>query len=567
MGPDLTVCAGESISLNACDYEPGLVYTWSTPSGSQVTNPPCEFNGVVTQSGQYCVNVYNPFNGCSYSDCVEVTVLPSPSPNLGPDQIICPGETVNLFGCVLGTPNQHSYSWSGPIGLQPFPLPCNINVTPTTSSTYCVTVTDNNNGCTATDCVTIDVHRGSTPNLGPDITLCAGEPISLNACDYEPGLVYTWTTPTGPQSTIPPCELNITPTVSGQYCVDVFNPVTGCILSDCIEVTVLPAPAANLGPDLSVCKGDQIHLVACQLSFPNQYSHSWSGPNIQPILYPAPCDIFVTPPVGQSTYCVTVRDNFTGCSSTDCVDVTVDSVALPTLPDELFVCTGELVDLNGCVPGNSTAYSWSGPNGPISPGDCKITVVPTQTSTYCLTLTNTNNGCSDEVCVTVNVLPPPAPNLGPDITSCPGQPVDLFGCVPGFPNQHSYSWSGPIGLQTYPLPCDITVSPTSDATYCVTVTDNLTGCIGTDCITVTMSAPVPDLGPDQTICSGESVTLSACGTGPGGFYWWIGPVGVQQFPPPCSVTVTPTSTTTYCVKRYDFASGCITSDCVTIYVK
>ena len=121
------------------------------------------------------------------------------------------------------------------------------------------------------------------------------------------------------------------------------------------------------------------------------------------------------------------------------------------------------------------------------------------TTTY--TVTVTNNGCTDTDQVTVFVNNAVA-NAGPDQTICLGQSVSLTATGGG-----SYQWSHGLG-NTATVNANPSVSTT---TYTVTVTNN--GCTDTDQVTVFVNNAVANAGPDQTICLGQSVSLTATGGG------------------------------------------------------
>ena len=76
-------------------------------------------------------------------------------------------------------------------------------------------------------------------------------------------------------------------------------------------------------------------------------------------------------------------------------------------------------------------------------------------------------------------------------------PYDLFGT-----NSFTYSWDNNVSN-------GVAFSPTSSATYTVTVTD-VNGCTKTDAVDVTVNAlPTVDAGADQGICLGGNISLSA----------------------------------------------------------
>src|SRR4029079_8686048 len=120
-------------------------------------------------------------------------------------------------------------------------------------------------------------------------------------------------------------------------------------------------------------------------------------------------------------------------------------------------------------------------------------------------------------------------------TICSGQTATLT-ATPSAPGG-TYTWS-PGGQSTQ----SITVSPTVTTTYSVSYT--LPGCPSgaTASGTVTVS-PAPVLTVNsETICSGQTATLTATPSTPGGSYAWS-PGGQSTQ----SISVSPTVTTTYSV--------------------
>jgi len=129
---------------------------------------------------------------------------------------------------------------------------------------------------------------------------------------------------------------------------------------------------------------------------------------------------------------------------------------------------------------------------------------------------------------------------------CSGDTVTLQSSS-GF---YSYSWYPVVGNLK-----DITVSPTDTTTYTVTGAD-ANGCQSSDVIVVTVNpAPTVGGGDDQTICSGDSVTLSGSGAET---YIWNN--GIAD-----NVAFFPTVTTTYTVTGTD-ANGCDSSDDIVVTV-
>ncbi len=154
------------------------------------------------------------------------------------------------------------------------------------------------------------------------------------------------------------------------------------------------------------------------------------------------------------------------------------------------------------------------------------------------------------VVVTINAAP--VANAGLDQTICAGNPVTLTATGGG-----TYLWNG--GTLVNAAGASQNVSPATTTTYTVVVT-GVGGCTATDQIQVIVSpAPIANAGLDQTICSGQSVTLTASG---GGTYTWNG--GTLVNATGASQTVSPSTTTTYTVTA---AIGlCTSTDQITVNV-
>lgn len=157
----------------------------------------------------------------------------------------------------------------------------------------------------------------------------------------------------------------------------------------------------------------------------------------------------------------------------------------------------------------SVTYSWSQPaNGGLSATNIYNPVAtPTGgVGTYQYVVTVNDGKCNATDTVVVNVVAPPTVNLGADRQVCSGQSIILDAGNPGA----TYSWSTGATTQT--------INVVLGATYTVAVT-NQAGLIGRDTIVITqVASPIFDLGADQQICAGQSVTLNA--GNPGSTYLW-----------------------------------------------
>lgn len=150
-GPDITICSGQPEQLGLqIEGGPGATYNWMPASQLNSGNLPYPtMNPQTTQT--FTVGVVTAA-GCTGTDQLVVTVLPSPTVNAGPDQSITYLQTTTtLIGSGGGAP-----SWYPPDGLS-----CTNCFTPEaspyTTTTYTLYITSGN-GCVSSQEVVVEVE-------------------------------------------------------------------------------------------------------------------------------------------------------------------------------------------------------------------------------------------------------------------------------------------------------------------------------------------------------------------------------------------------------------------------
>jgi hypothetical protein len=523
---DGTICTGATATLTAAG---GSTYAWSNGStGAAITVSPAS-------TTTYTVTVTTS-SGCTGTASTTITVNPLPSASVaisetsgvsGNDGIICNGASATLTAAVGGT-----YLWSTGA------TTASITVTPSLTTTYNVTVT-NTNGCSATASGTVTVNPLPTASVAVTETsgvssndgiVCNGASATLTASG---GTTYLWSNGAATAS------INVTPSVTTIYTVTVTN-ANNCSATATVTITVNPLPTASVAVteisgvannDGTICNGATATLTAS-----GGTTYLWSNGA-------ATASINVTPSV-TTIYTVTVT-NANNCSATATVTITVNPLPTAAIAvtetsgvssNDGTVCAGASATLTAS---GGTAYLWS--NGANT---AAITVTPASTTTYTVTVTNAAN-CSTTTTTTITVNPQPSASISVAETSgvtnndgviCNGASVTLTAS-----GGATYLWSN--GAAT----ASITVAPSSNTTYTVTVT-NAGNCSGTAATTITVN-PIPTAaiavtetsgiaGNDGIICSGATATLTASG---GTAYLWSTGANTQ------SINVAPGATTTYSV--------------------
>ncbi|WP_417195055.1 T9SS type A sorting domain-containing protein [Bizionia sp.] len=475
-GNDVSVCEGQSTNLTAYGTG-GTNFTWSTGETTQ------NIEVTPSQTTTYTVTLTDN-SGNSVTDEVVVTVNSIPVANAGEDVTINEGESVTLTATGGDT-----FLWNTT------ETSASIAVSPTVTTTYTVQVI--RQGCSSEDTVVVSVSPTPiTADAGDDTTICEGASVTLTASG---GSDYEWSTGETSQS------ITVNPTTTTNYTVTVSNGQTSA--SDSVLVTVNPLPTAHAGSDITITEGESTILTAT-----GGTSYLWNTGETT-------SSISVSP-LQTTTYSVQVTEN--NCSSEAIVTVVVEGSS-PTVTadagEDVTICENASTTLTAS---GGSSYEWS--TGETTQS---IEVNPTTTTTYTVLVSDGNTSDSDSVVVTVNALP--NASAGYDVTITEGESITLNAS-----GGTSYLWNTGDTSQ------NLTVSPTETTTYSVTVTEN--NCSNQDSVTVFVNPEEPvveaNAGDDVTICENASTTLTASG---GSIYEWSTGETTQ------SITVNPLTTTTYTV--------------------
>jgi PKD repeat protein len=208
LGPNHVACGPETLDAQ----NPGAIYQWNTGATSQTIN--------ISTAGTYSVSVTNSA-GCQTVDDITITMGSVPIVSLGPDQLLCNGQTATLDAGNAGS----TYLWSTGANTQ--------TISVSATGTYFVSVT-NSGGCVGQDTITI-TQSNLAVNLGPNTNICDNGFHVLNA--GNPGMTYAWSTGATSQT--------ITVTQAGTYSVTVTDP-SGCTGGDNIILTSVPGVTAGI---------------------------------------------------------------------------------------------------------------------------------------------------------------------------------------------------------------------------------------------------------------------------------------------------------------------------------
>jgi len=358
---------------------------------------------------------------------------------------------------------------------------------------------------------TVTINPSPIPTLS-DQTLCTANSYTLDA--GNPGSTYIWTnlttgqlmpnTGTGQQQTV---------TATGTY--NVIVTLGSCSISDTAQITFAHVGSFDLGRDTTLCSGTTLTLDPG--AFPGG-TYNWStGSHNQSI------------PVSSSgKYKLDIL--LASCTIKDSINVTFVTPPTVNLGPDFSLCLGSSKRIGANNAGAS--YIWS-----TNANSDSINV--SSAGKYWLTVSK-GGGCRVTDTVNVSVVTPPSVNLGPDQTYCSGAAITLDSHNPSLTTDWSTGTTAP------------TISVASSGIYWADVING--PCKVRDSIQLTFIVPPTiSLGPDQTVCTGTTVTLDA-GIHSGFTTQWSNNAITNQ--------ISPTASGSYWV--HVFQGNCMKGDTVNV---
>ena len=206
----------------------------------------------------------------------------------------------------------------------------------------------------------------------------------------------------------------------------------------------------------------------------------------------------------------------------------------------------ETIDLDVIfTPSDATNQTgiWTSSDESIATVDENGIVNPVSEGVVTITFTSNDGGFTDSAVITV-LAEALVASAGEDQEICVGQTINLTASGGTY-----YLWDN--GETT----ASIDVSPNTTTTYTVTVSNDNGESDQASVTVIVNPVPIANAGEDQTICEGETVTLTASG---GDTYLW------NTGETTANIEVIPSSVTTYTVEV--FTGNCSSLDEVTVFV-
>ena len=487
-----SICLGSNVVLTASGAN---TYAWAPATGLSGTT-----GSVVTANPT--VNTTYTVTGTSVAGCTGTTTV-TVSINANLTVTIAPTSAAicNGFSVVLTASGGNTYTWAPGTGLSSTTGTV-VTANPISTTTYSVTGTDLN-GCTGTSSVVVTVNTNPVITLSPaNPAICNGANTTLTAAGANN---YDWAPATGLSSTTG-VSVVANPTNTTTYTVTGTDG-NGCTGTSTITLTVNPNPVITITPaNPTICSGGNSVLTASGAD-----TYVWApGTGLS-----ATTGTSVTAtPTATTTYTVT-GTTIAGCTGTTTVTVTLNPpLSVNITSNDMVICAGQSTVITGSASGGDGGpytFTWDNGIGVHSP---PITVSPTTTTTYNLTVTDNCGSLpvSDNITITVSPNPTISFTANPLAGCSPLNVNFISNCTPAI---QAYQWtfddpsSGSSNTSNAANPSH---QFTSSGSYNITLTvTTMDGCIGTytvnNMITVAPK-PIADFTPLPSTTTMDNPTIS-----------------------------------------------------------
>ncbi|MFZ4542715.1 MAG: T9SS type B sorting domain-containing protein [Saprospiraceae bacterium] len=527
---DGTPMPGTKIGCSNCSLtNTYFIYDAATGGNLVYSGPVGTFpqTGFVPPVGYNTYYVSQKFSFCN-SDRTPIQIHRKPIPSIAPIPIQTFCESNSCLNITATGSAGATYSWSPAAGVS---NPTSAATQICNTGTSPIFLTSTLNGCTITVPVSFTTNMSLNGNIitPPNMINCLNSSAVLDANPKASNINYTWSN--GSTSSAP------TVTTGGAYSVTLTDTNNGCTrvsTTNVIEDKVKPV-IAPVAPIKITCANPSPSIPLSVSGSNLTYAWLPLGSGSNPIIN------------NPGTYTVTVTNSVNGCTDTKSITVTQD-IATPNAviapPPQLNCYNGGSINLNttGTSTGSNITYNWTGPLGYNS------TAIPppaiTQSGTYNLVVTNTDNGCTKTVSVNI-IRNTDIPNVtagSNQVLSCYNNGAVQLGIIgsPGW----TYIWSNGS--------TDAVLSTTMTGTYSLTVTDPVNGCTRVSQATVTENKTVPVVSPIPPItitCANPNPSVNVNATGGPNFNYNWAPSGSganPTFSMGGTYTVTVTNTDSGC---------------------
>jgi len=293
----------------------------------------------------------------------------------------------------------------------------------------------------------ISMSVTSIPNAyaGNDTAICAGNSVQLNGSGGAAGAAYSWSPAAGlsnPNIANPVAS----PAVTTVYVLTVSNSPS-CFAKDTMVITVNPAIPASVSINAStnnICSGTPVTFTATASNGGSSPQFIWyiNGSSVS-----IGSNLFTSSSLSNNDQVMVKMISDLSCASPDTAWSNIVTMIITPLPvasagNDVTICTGTGIQLNGSGGSAGSTYLWSPATGLSNPNIANPVASPVATTAYILTVSN-STACfaKDTVLVSVSSAVSPAVNINTANSNICLGTAAVFTAIPSNGgNNPSYQW-------------------------------------------------------------------------------------------------------------------------------
>lgn len=362
---------------------------------------------------------------------------------------------------------------------------------------------------------------------------------------------------------------------TGFYTVSASNPTSGCTvqMNGNVQIIRNEIPQVFASADQAIPSGTTANLSVQVSGGGSQHLFQWQPSAF--VQQPQQANTSTIPLYQSRIFTVTAKDLISQClSQADTLKVTITGgqLNLTLVSDATSVCPETMVTIIANAGGGTGQYTYSWTSTPVgfTSTAAEITVSPTQTTTYKLTLSDGSSTLTKSITITVFDVPLAQQVTGGG-TFCSGEtglPIGLSSSQTG--TLYSLFKDGVNLLSKHGTSTALDFGTfTGVGTYVVSATSISNSCAVemTGSATIQMNQkPIASAGPEQVIPIGSSTLLSGSAVGGSGNYQFSwSPAAFLINPNAANASTLPLiATQQFHLSVTDATSGCLSNSAQTV---
>ena len=462
-----------------------------------------------------------------------------------------------------------SYAWDNAASLNDNTL-ANPTASPSVTTRYSLTVTENTTGCFDTSSILIRVNPIPVVDFSIADTCIGNTTIFTDNTTLLSGTIssWSWDFGDGVGTSTQPSPV-YTYAAVGTYNVKlVVETAIGCKDSITKTITVVALPNVDAGADQVICDRDTVTIGGAPTSNTVGVTYLWDN---SASLNDATLANPLAFPSTTTRYKVTVTETLTGCTDTASVVINVNPVPVAAFT-ATAVCENELTQFTdgSTIPsGAITSWVWDFGDGVGTSTQQNPSYQYTVAGTYQVKLVvESAFGCKDSIINSITISPKPTP-LFTFVNLCENditQFTDASTIATGNITSWLWDFGDGVGTSTSQNPTYTFATPNTYNVKLVLVSDF--GCIDSITLPVTINPlPLADAGLDQVICNTGFVQIGGSPTSstPNVSYVWDNAASLNDNTL-SNPTASPIVTTRYSLTVTENTTGCFDTSSVLVTV-